>query len=159
MFNLNFKENLKETRSDEIPDLTYNEPAIITEIPPVHQPVYGPLNTDKYEELVELIKQESNKQVVINKQKGENLFSAKSVITTLAFLITSVLTQLDVALADNEISNREGIQIAITLIGALSTVAARGAEGDQGIYTPHGMPGLDKEYYDLNNNNIDGRLE
>lgn len=167
MFNINFKENLKETISDEISDLISNEvdkvldnePATITEIPSVYQPISGPLHTDKYEELVELIKQESKKQVVINKQKGENLFSAKSVITTLAFLVTSVLIQVDVALADNIISSREGIQIAITLIGAFSTVAARGAEGDQGVYTPHGLPGLDKEFYDLNQNGIDDRLE
>ena len=162
MFDLNFKENLKEIITDEVSNVIDNqvnkilddEPAVITD-----HVGGGPLHTEKYEELVELIKQESKKQVIINKQKGENLFSAKSVITTLAFLVTSVLIQVDVALADGKFSQREGIQVAITLIGAISTVAARGSEGDTGVYTPHGIPGLNKEFYDLNNNGIDDRLE
>lgn len=162
MFDLNFKENLKEIITDEVANviddqvdnILEDEPAIITD-----HPGGGPLHTDKYEELVDLIKEESKKQVILNKQKGENLFSAKSVITTLAFLLTSVLVQVDVALADGEFSKREGIQVAVTLIGAISTVVARGSEGDSGVYTPHGIPGLDKEYFDLNNNGIDDRLE
>lgn len=132
------------------------DPTVIIEVPPVGS---GPLHTETYKELIELIKNESKNQVIIQKQKAESLFSAKSVITVLAFLVSSVLIQVDVALADNTFSNREIIQIAITLIGAVGTVAARGAEGANGVYTPHGLPGLNKEDYDINRNGIDDRHE
>jgi hypothetical protein len=160
MIKINFKENFKESISDKVSNLISNpisnqvdkvieEPSIVS----------GPLHTDKYEELIELIKEESKKHIIVKKQKGENLFSANSVITTLAFLITSVLINVDVALADNVINSRETMQIAITLVGAISTIAARGSEGSSGVYTPNFMPGLNKEDYDLNNNGIDDRHE
>ena len=169
MFNLNFKENLKEVIKDEVSTVIDNqvdkfldnESATITQVDYLEQSEFqsGPLHTEKYAELIDLIKEESKKKVIANKQQGENLFSAKSVITTLAFLLTSVLVQVDVALADDNFSQREGIQVAITLIGAISTVAARGSEGDKGVYTSKFLPGLNKEDYDLNLNGVDDRLE
>jgi len=108
----------------------------------------GALQTDNYLTLIELIKLTS--QSSIKTQPTQSLFTAKSVLIVFAFLLTSILVQLDNALADDVFSFKEGIQVAIALIGAISTVAARGSEGNTGIYTPNYMLGLNKEDYSSN---------
>ena len=57
--------------------------------------------------------------------------------------------QLDGALLDKSISLNEGLGIAVSLLGSISTIAARGSEGATGVYTPNSLPGLNKEDYDL----------
>lgn len=160
MFDLNFKENLKEALIDEVVDLVTDSPEdFLHSEEEFLEPSQGPLHTDKYEELIDLIKHQSANHIIVQKQQGKNLFGASSVIAIFLTLVASVLVQVDVALADGKFSNREGIQVAITLIGAITSIAARGAEGNQGVYSPHFLPGLNKEDYDLNNNGIDDRLE
>jgi len=148
MFDLNFKENLKEVIVDEVADLI--EDQLVPEQNDVQPATVsgGPLHTDKYAELIDLIHKTSKNHIVVQKQQGKNLFAASSVITIFLALVTSVLVQVDVALSDGEFSNREGIQVAITLVGAISSIFARGTEGSQGVYTPHGMIGPNKEDYD-----------
>jgi len=162
MFDLNFKENLEKVIADEVSDLVENQVGNLLNVEEDTESALiagGPLHTDKYDELIELIHETSKNHVVVQKQEGKNLFAASSVIAIVLTLLTSVLVQIDVALADGEFSTREGIQISITLIGAITSIFARGTEGNQGIWTPRGVPGLDKEFYDLNNNGIDDRLE
>lgn len=151
MFKLNFKENIKNILLDQISTVVDDvvDDVVPTKVDPVlHEKEElnssdGPLQTDKYYELIELINSTSRANIV--ETSKTNLFSAKSVITVAAFLLTSIMVQLDNALLDNTISVTEGYSLAITLVGALSTVAARGAEGKTGVYTAHSLPGLNKE--------------
>lgn len=157
MFKLNFKENIKSIISNQIGQIVDNkledivnekkDEVAITDSATVSISNEGPLHTDKYLALIELIKSNS-KQVLLQKQNAENIFSAKSVITVFAFLLTSVLMQLDNALVDRKITMSEGALIIISLVGAGSTVLARGVEGKTGVYTPGFMPGPNKEDYD-----------
>lgn len=160
MFKLNFKENIKSLISNQVEQVVNNKlqsaieenNAVVprTDSATVSISKEGPLQTDKYLHLIELIKSNS-KDILIQKQDADNLFSAKSVITVFAFLLTSVLVQLDNALVDKEITMSEGALIIISLVGAGSTILARGAEGKTGVYTPGFMPGLNKEDYDNDN--------
>lgn len=157
MFKLNFKENIKSLISNQVGQIVDNkledivnekkDEVAITDSATVFISNEGPLHTDKYLELIELIKSNS-KKVLVQKQNAENIFSAKSVITVFAFLLTSVLVQLDNALVDRKITMSESALIIISLVGAGSTVLARGAEGKTGVYTPEFMPGPNKEDYD-----------
>lgn len=149
MFKLNFKENLKNIITNQVSDVV--DEALKTKKSEVNteEVVYsesGPLYTDKYNELIDLINSKSYEK--LNKQKADNLFSSKSVITVFAFLVSSVLVQLDTALLDRNISLNEGVGIAVALLGSISTIAARGSEGATGVYTPNNMPGLNKEDFD-----------
>lgn len=166
MFKLNFKEKIADVVIDkvvnEVRDEVRNrvfpnyksEP--LTETPLVDdqyldsEVIYNntPLQTDKYEELINVVNDISKKRIYKQKQQGKNLFSTPSVITILVFLCTAILTDVDQALVDSNISTREWIQIAITFAGAIGTVVARGSEGTTGVYTPHGIPGMNREDYD-----------
>lgn len=160
MFQINFKENLKKALAGEVVDLVEDQvgnllgvadevPQAPNPVPVVTGPVVGgPLHTDKYDELIELIKESSKNHIIVKKQQGKNLFAASSVIAIVITLLMSVLVQIDSALVDKEFTAREGIQIAITLVGAASSIFARGTEGKAGVYTPHGVWGPDKEDYD-----------
>lgn len=176
MFKLNFKENLKEIVVDEIADIIGDElfpkekqpqendfiqPPSNIQAPlqpitesPINSPVNnidtyrGPLHTDKYEELIDLIHTTSKNNIIVKRQQGKNLFTVTSVLTIFLTLLTSILVQVDLALSDGKFSSREGIQVAIILIGGATSIFARGTEGSQGVWTPHGMPGLDKEDFD-----------
>lgn len=162
MFDLNFKENLKEALIDEAVDAVIKNPEEFLHIEEPDVAIIttpGPLYTENYKDLVDLIHETSKQHILIKKQEGISLFGASSVIAIFLTLVTSILVQVDVALADGQFTNREGIQVAITLIGAITSIAARGSEGSQGVYTPHGVPGLNKEDYDINRNGIDDRLE
>lgn len=173
MFKLNFKETFKDLVKDnvnsvldEVLDKTVNKvveekvASTVEEKTEVALEKVGPLHTDKYLELIELINLNTKAALAKTPQPKTNIFSAKSVITVSAFLLTSVLVQLDVALTDNKVSTSEGVGIAVALIGAASTIAARGAEGKTGVYTPHGLSGLNKEdYYDANFDGIDDKLQ
>ena len=153
MFKLNFKENLKNIVNKEVSDVIdkVTEPSNELEKATISNPIYnvsGPLYTDTYQELIDLINSKSKEQI-IKKQPADNLFSSKSVITVFAFLLTSVLVQLDGALLDKSISLNEGLGIAVSLLGSISTIAARGSEGATGVYTPNSLPGLNTEDYYL----------
>lgn len=154
MFKLNFKENIKDLIKEELSEVI--DKVVDNKVDKVKEDLNnkGPLQTDKYLELIELINLSSKNHIVTAPQPKTNLFSAKSVITVAAFLLTSVLVQLDAALIDNKISNTEGIGLAVTLLGAVSTVAARGAEGKVGIYTNSKLPGLNKEDYTNDSENL-----
>ncbi len=154
MFKLNFKENIKDLIKEELSEVI--DKVVDNKVDKVKEDLdnKGPLQTDKYLELIELINLNSKNHIVTVPQPKTNLFSAKSVITVAAFLLTSVLVQLDAALIDNKISNTEGIGLAVTLLGAVSTVAARGAEGKVGIYTNSKLPGLNKEDYTNDSENL-----
>ena len=117
MFDLNFKENLKEVIVDEVSDLVEDQVGNLLDVEEDVEPAViggGPLHTEKYEELIELIHETSKNHIVVQKQEGKNLFAASSVIAIVLTLLTSVLVQVDVALADGEFSTREGIQVSIT---------------------------------------------
>lgn len=153
MFKLNFKENLKNIVNKKVSDVIdeATEPYPELEKASISNSIYtvsGPLYTDTYKELIDLINSKSKEQIV-KKQAADNLFSSKSVITVFAFLLTSVLVQLDSALLDKSISLNEGLGIAVSLVGSISTIAARGSEGATGVYTSNSLPGLNKEDYDL----------
>jgi hypothetical protein len=161
MFKLNFKENIKDLVKDQIEELVdeaidkkVEEVVVKKEEETSNQTL---LQTDKYLELIELINLNSKAAIVTLPQSKTNLFSAKSVITVAAFLVTSVLAQVDNALIDKKISYKEGLAISIALIGAMGTVAARGAEGKTGVYTPDYMYGLNKE--DYNNDGVVDELD
>lgn len=156
MFKLNFKENIKDIVKDQVDQLLdkvvdekVEEVVVKKEEEIVNKSL---LQTDKYLEIIELINLNSKAAIVTLPQSKTNLFSAKSVITVAAFLLTSVIVQLDNALLDKKISYTEGLSLSIALIGAISTVAARGAEGKTGVYTPDYMLGLNKE--DYNNDGV-----
>lgn len=168
MFKLNFKENIKDLIATQVEKVVENKLQSVvqkedgeilstTDSATVSISKEGPLHTDKYLALIELIKSNS-KTVLTQRQDADNLFSAKSVITVFAFLLTSILVQLDNALTDNKITMSEGALIIISLAGAGSTIVARGSEGKTGVYTPEFMPGLNKEDYDNDGvlNNDDG---
>lgn len=156
MFNLNFKDSLKillkqktntliEEAVDTSSELVLTPQIDIQEEANIEKS--GPLSTDQYLELIDLLKVNSKNK--LKEQPSENLFTVKSVLTVLVFLITSILVQLDNALIDNKLSSTELVQLSIVLIGAVSTVAARGSEGNLGVFTPHYMSGLNKEDYEV----------
>jgi hypothetical protein len=167
MFKLNFKENLKNIVNKEVSDVIDQavDPDVISQAidsiettettvkidevnVQVERSTSGPLYTNTYKELINLINSKTQ-QHLFKKQPIDNLFSSKSVITIFAFLLTSILVQLDEALLDKRISLNEGLILTVSLLGSVSTIAARGAEGSTGVYTPKSLPGLNKEDYDL----------
>jgi hypothetical protein len=154
MFKLNFKENIKDLLKGQVDEIVSKEvePEQAENITKKEDYNNSLLHTDKYLELIELINLNSKAAIVAAPQPKTNLFSAKSVVTVAAFLLTSVLVQLDNALLDRKVSYSEGVGIAIAFIGAISTVAARGAEGKEGVFTPEGLPGLNKK--DFNNDGL-----
>lgn len=164
MFKLNFKENIKDLILDQVSNVVDKvvdekvDKVLVKKEEELNNLVSsGPLQTDKYYELIELINSTSKANIITMPQPKTNLFSAKSVITVAAFLLTSIVVQLDNALVDKNISLSEGLGIVIALTGALSTVAARGAEGKTGVYTNHVLPGLNKE--DYNNDGVIDHLD
>lgn len=163
MFKLNFKETLANLVVDEVVDKVVDKiftPEDELEVPSELDtqylepdavdvvPYQTPLQTDKYQELIDAVNHAARLKMQEQKQRGKNIFSLPSVITVIVFAVTGILTQVDQALADNVISTREWVQIAITATGVAGTIAARGGEGRTGVYTPHILPGLNKEDYD-----------
>lgn len=163
MFKINFKERLANLVVDEVVDKVVDKiftPEDELEIPSELETQYDeadvidivpyntPLQTAKYQELIDAVNAASKLKLQKQKQEGKNLFSLPSVITIAVFAITGLLTQVDQSLADNVISTREWVQIAITGAGVIGTIAARGGEGRTGVYTPHVLPGLNKEDFD-----------
>lgn len=159
MFKLNFKENIKDLLKGQVDEIVSKEvePEQAESITKKEDYNNSLLHTDKYLELIELINLNSKAAIMTVPQPKTNLFSAKSVVTVAAFLLTSVLVQLDNALLDRKVSYSEGVGIAIAFIGAISTVAARGAEGKEGVFTPEGLPGLNKK--DFNNDGLIDELD
>jgi hypothetical protein len=148
MFKLNFKELLTNEISSVVnTQLQKNTEAQTnpkSELEPENASVK---HTKEYYELVELINKISKKEIKTQTQKAVPLFSTKSVITILAFLISSIYVQVDAALVDNNFSHNEMFEVFVTLVGAAAAVTARGAEGKAGVYTAHSLPGLNKEDY------------
>lgn len=146
MVKLKFEEHIprlaKEALASKIDDVLFEEDSTVI----VQKET--PLQTEKYKDIIDSIQDHSKTYIIKQKQKAENLFSTKSVIAIIAFGLTSILTSLDQALVDGTISSREWIQVGIALVGSASVIASRGAEGNTGVYTPHGLPGLNKEDYD-----------
>jgi len=164
MFKLNFKEQLASIVVDQVVDKVAEKifsPEDELDIPAELSNQYSesdvlenissestPLQTAKYQELIDAVNSAAKLKMQKQKQQGKNLFSLPSVLTIAVFAVTGILTQVDQSLADNVISTREWVQIAITGAGVIGSIAARGGEGSTGAYTPHILPGLNKEDFD-----------
>lgn len=108
------------------------------------QPFNYEMNNVSLDEVTEL-KQASKRH--IKNVKAKNLFSLPSMITILFFLLSTVYIDLDAALMDGYINRREGLKLVYLLFGGIATLVARESEGD--VYTPHGIPGHNKEDFDM----------
>lgn len=125
------------------------------------------LDSKELDILVEIIKKESKKElenILKNNQevklkssvmtdKVENIFSTKSFLTLIVFTLSLLFTQIDNALLDEKIDRTEWTTIFVTILGTVSTTLARALEKDTSVYSPHGLPGLNKEDYSTDINN------
>jgi hypothetical protein len=146
MFKLNFKESIKGLLTEQVSDLI--EEALDSKTPVKSDQTETPeIKSKEYYELIDLINKVSKKEIKTQAQKAVPLFSTKSVITIIAFLVSSIYVQVDAALMDNNFSHNEMFEVFVTLVGAAAAVTARGAEGKAGVYTAHSLPGLNKEDY------------
>jgi len=174
MFRLNFKEQLANLVVDEFVDKVadkifspeddldipvelenqFIESDVVESLKEENLNKETPLQTAKYQELIDIINKTSKGKMQKYKQEGKPIFSLPSIITIAVFGITGILTQVDQSLSDNIITPREWVQLTITAVGVIGTIAARGGEGRTGVYTPHALPGLNKE--DFIDEDLDG---
>lgn len=93
---------------------------------------------------------ELNPNQLLQKVDKKNLLSLPSILIMSFFIFSTIFIDLNESLMDGKIDLREGLKISYLLLGAVCTVLGRGIEKPTITYTPHGLPGLDKEQLDSN---------
>lgn len=95
-----------------------------------------------------LLEAKDTSKELLSKLEAKNLFTLPSVITIGFFLLSLVYIDVDQALSDGVFTTRETFKVVYLLFGGVAQLVSRGSEGSTNVYTPHGLPGKNKEDYD-----------
>lgn len=93
------------------------------------------------------------------KYDRKNVFSLPSVVGVFMFILSTAFMSIYTAVEDEKVTTQEKLLIGYLVLGGISQVVLRGSEGATAVYSPKGLPGKNKEDYDINGNGIDDRLE
>lgn len=99
------------------------------------------------------------KQYALPKYDKKNIFSLPSVVGIFMFVLSTSFMAVYNAVEDEKITLQEKLLIGYLIAGGVSEVILRGSEGATAVYSPKGLPGRDKDFYDENGNGVDDRLE
>lgn len=86
------------------------------------------------------------KEIVLKEVKEvKSLFASKTFLAVCFTAIASLAPLIGVAIKENKLSVDNAVQIVLVLAGAGTAVVGRAAANNSLVYTPNGLPGINKE--------------
>lgn len=148
-------ETLKATATNVVEEKVE---AIKEEVIPTQEELIAELKQQLKKEIYKEVKTRME-QAIPKSRKSHNLFFCPTVIGISYALWISVQPNLAEAIETKEFTTSFWFDTFSKLLAAVATLTLRGSEGAKGVHTPNGIPGLNKEEIDNNNNGIPDYLE